>query len=156
MKKPASINVRDIEFRWSTFNKRFEIVKWETTKQFQRHCYVIAFFDPEEDGIYSMRSVGNRFFTTGDPEAAFEVASKASKALNDSGDQDPSERPSVQPAIFVEEFVFQPPEGLENYRYFRIEYGGVNEESIMTGSIWVHRSQDPDAIEELLNKGAEQ
>ena len=57
------------------------------------------------------------------------------------------------PAIFVEEGVLNPPEGMEDYRYFRIEYGGVNEDSVMTGGIWVPRHIDPEEIECMLNEG---
>jgi hypothetical protein len=56
---------RDIEFRWNTYNKKNELVKWYKTKvdgcEERNYCYVIAFFDKDKEG-YDMRTVGDRFF----------------------------------------------------------------------------------------------
>ena len=155
MKKLASIKVRDVEFRWSELNNTYELVKWETVNA-QRYNYVIAFFDADSEGIYSMRTIGIRYFNTNDDEAVHEVASKAMMALSNEDLLEEGPRSTWLEAIFVEEMVFQPPKGMENYRSFRIEYGGVNEESVMTGRIWIHREQDPDVIEELLNEGVQE
>lgn len=58
-------------------------------------------------------------------------------------------------AIPIEEMVFNPPKGMENYRFYRIEYGGVNEASVMTGSIWLPPTFSEDRLERLLNLRAE-
>jgi hypothetical protein len=56
---------RNIEFRWSTCNKKYELVKWYKAEvdgcEEREYCYVIAFFDKEKE-CYSMRTVGDRFF----------------------------------------------------------------------------------------------
>ena len=56
---------RDIEFRWSDLNSKYELVKWNTPTEdsFFKDptCYVIAFFDKDKEG-YDMRTVGDRFF----------------------------------------------------------------------------------------------
>ena len=56
---------RDIEFRWNTYNKKNELVKWYKTKvdgcEERNYCYVIAFFDKHKEG-YDMRTIGTRFF----------------------------------------------------------------------------------------------
>jgi hypothetical protein len=64
---------RNIEFRWSTFNNKYELVSWhkdfqikETGTYEQKEiCYVIAFFDKDKEG-YDMRTVGDRFFENKD------------------------------------------------------------------------------------------
>ena len=56
---------RDIEFRWSKCNNKYELVRWYkaqivgSTKE--EYCYVVAFFDKDKEG-YSMRTIGDRFF----------------------------------------------------------------------------------------------
>ena len=64
---------RNIEFRWSETNKKYELVKWymghqikETgtyrgTYEIKDYCCVVAFFDKDKEG-YDMRTVGDRFF----------------------------------------------------------------------------------------------
>jgi hypothetical protein len=52
---------RDIEFRWSKCNNKYELVKWYKNTNDGEHCYVIAFFDKDKEG-YDMRTIGNRFF----------------------------------------------------------------------------------------------
>ena len=56
------------------------------------------------------------------------------------------------PICFIEYGVFHYPEGMEGFRCFRISYGGVNEETIMEGTIWVPPGLDPYKIERLLQK----
>ena len=51
---------RNIEFRWSKCNNKYELVKWRQNTNSET-CYVIAFFDKEKE-CYSMRTVGDRFF----------------------------------------------------------------------------------------------
>ena len=51
---------RNIEFRWSTYNKKHELVKWYKVEE-RNYCYVVAFFDKTKEG-YDMRTVGDRFF----------------------------------------------------------------------------------------------
>jgi hypothetical protein len=73
---------RDIEFRWSTYNKKHELVKWYKTKvdgcEERNYCYVIAFFDEHKEG-YDMRTVGSRFFEDKD---AWVVGKHAIEFLN--------------------------------------------------------------------------
>ena len=57
---------RNIEFRWSTYNKKHELVKWYKLKvdgceEERNYCYVVAFFDKTNSG-WDMRTVGDRFF----------------------------------------------------------------------------------------------
>jgi len=66
---------RNIEFRWSTLNNKYELVNWypnlnweikETgTYEQKEHCCVVAFFDKTEEG-YDMRTVGSSFFENKD------------------------------------------------------------------------------------------
>jgi len=54
---------RDIEFRWSKLNNKYELVKWyhHWNGSEQENCYVIAFFDKGKES-YDMRTIGDRFF----------------------------------------------------------------------------------------------
>jgi hypothetical protein len=56
---------RNIQFRWSTCNKKYELIKWYRAEvdgcEEREYCYVVAFFDKEKE-CYSMRTVGDRFF----------------------------------------------------------------------------------------------
>ena len=64
---------RNIEFRWSKCNNKYELVKWyQSNGSGQENCYVIAFFDKGKEG-YDLRTVGNRFFEDKD---AFVVSCK--------------------------------------------------------------------------------
>jgi hypothetical protein len=73
---------RNIEFRWSKGNNKYELVKWYkaqilgSTKE--EYCYVVAFFDKTKEG-YDMRTVGNRFF---DDKDAWIVGKYALEFLN--------------------------------------------------------------------------
>jgi hypothetical protein len=73
---------RNIEFRWSTYNKKHELVKWYKTKvdgcEERNYCYVIAFFDEHKEG-YDMRTVGDRFF---EDKEAWVVGKHAIEFLN--------------------------------------------------------------------------
>ena len=40
---------RNIEFRWSTYNKKHELVKWYKSEE-RNYCYVVAFFDKTKEG----------------------------------------------------------------------------------------------------------
>ena len=51
---------RNIEFRWSTYNNKHELVKWYKVEE-RNYCYVIALFDKDNEG-YNMRTIGDRFF----------------------------------------------------------------------------------------------
>jgi len=68
---------RDVEFRWSKFNNKYELVKWNQPPH-DNTCYVIAFFDETKEG-YDMRTVGDRFFEDKD---AFIVGKHAIEFLN--------------------------------------------------------------------------
>ncbi len=68
---------RNIEFRWSKCNNKYELVKWYPQTHGE-HCCVVAFFDKEEE-CYSMRTVGDRFFEDKD---AFVVAKYGLEFLN--------------------------------------------------------------------------
>jgi len=62
---------RNIEFRWSKINNKYELVSWYSNLDWQiketgtyeqkEFCCVVAFFDKTKEG-YDMRTVGNRFF----------------------------------------------------------------------------------------------
>ncbi len=69
---------RDIEFRWSKFNNKYELVKWYKNTNEGEHCYVIAFFDKDKEG-YDMRTIGDRFFEDKD---AWVVGKYALEFLN--------------------------------------------------------------------------
>jgi hypothetical protein len=75
---------RNIEFRWSKYNNKYELVKWYKTKvdgceeREYCYCYVIAFFDKTKEG-WDMRTVGNRFFEDKD---AWVVGKHAIEFLN--------------------------------------------------------------------------
>jgi hypothetical protein len=51
---------RNIEFRWSKVNNKYELVKWQECEG-KEYCYVIAFFDKGSE-CYDMRTIGDRFF----------------------------------------------------------------------------------------------
>ena len=69
---------RNIEFRWSTYNKKHEIVKWYKVEE-RNYCYVVAFFDKDKEGYYDLRTVGDRFFEDKD---AWVVGKHAIEFLN--------------------------------------------------------------------------
>jgi len=68
---------RDIEFRWSNCNNKYELVKWQECEG-KEYCYVIAFFDKDKEG-YDMSTVGDRFFEDKD---AWVVGKYALEFLN--------------------------------------------------------------------------
>jgi len=68
---------RNIEFRWSNYNQKYELVKWYECDG-KEVCYVIAFFDKGKEG-YDLRTVGSRFFEDKD---AFIVGKHAIEFLN--------------------------------------------------------------------------
>lgn len=57
----------------------------------------------------------------------------------------------------VEYGIFKYPKGLEQWRLYRIEYGGSNENCVYEGEIWLPSEMPPDEIENLINdfKGGE-
>ena len=69
---------RNIEFRWNTYNKKHELVKWYKSEE-RNYCYVVAFFDKNKEG-YDMRTVGDRFF---EDKEAFVVGKYALEFLNE-------------------------------------------------------------------------
>jgi hypothetical protein len=74
---------RNMEFRWSKFNNKYELVRWYkaqivgSTKE--EYCYVVAFFDKDKEGYYDLRTIGSRFFEDKD---AFIVGKHAIEFLN--------------------------------------------------------------------------
>ena len=68
---------RNIEFRWSKCNNKYELVKWYPQTHGET-CYVIAFFDKGKE-CYDMRTIGDRFFEDKD---AFIVGKHAIEFLN--------------------------------------------------------------------------
>ena len=78
---------RNIEFRWSETNNKYELVQWykgpqikETvTYEFKDYCFVVAFFDKGKEG-YDMRTISSRFFQDKD---AFVVGKYAIEFLNE-------------------------------------------------------------------------
>ena len=69
---------RNIEFRWSTYNKKHELVKWYKSEE-RNYCYVVAFFDKTNSG-WDMRTISSRFFEDKD---AFVVVKYAIEFLNE-------------------------------------------------------------------------
>ena len=70
---------RNIEFRWSNCNNKYELVKWfQRNGSEQENCYVVAFFDKDKEG-YNMRTIGDRFFEDKD---AWVVGKYALEFLN--------------------------------------------------------------------------
>jgi len=73
---------RNIQFRWSTCNKKYELVKWYLAEvdgcEEREYCYVVAFFDEHKEG-WDMRTVGDRFFEDKD---AWVVGKHAIEFLN--------------------------------------------------------------------------
>jgi hypothetical protein len=70
---------RNIEFRWSNCNNKYELVRWyQSNGSGQENCYVIAFFDKEKE-CYSMRTISSRFFEDKD---AWVVGKHALEFLN--------------------------------------------------------------------------
>jgi hypothetical protein len=54
--------IDDLEFRWSKFNQKYELLRWfEPEKGEKEYCIVIAFFDKTSDGC-EIRFVGKRPF----------------------------------------------------------------------------------------------
>lgn len=70
---------RDVEFRWSKFNNKYELIKWFKDSNDKELCYVLAFFDETKEGDYDLRTVGNRFFEEKD---AWIVGKHAIEFLN--------------------------------------------------------------------------
>lgn len=74
---------RDVEFRWSKINNKYELVKWYKAEVYGNEerelCYVLAFFDETKEG-YDMRTMGDRFFEDKD---AWIVGKHAIQFLND-------------------------------------------------------------------------
>ena len=69
---------RNIEFRWSKYNNKYELLRWYEDIPGKEICYVIAFFDKGKEG-YDLRTVGSRFFEDKD---AFIVGKHAIEFLN--------------------------------------------------------------------------
>ena len=73
---------RNIEFRWSNLNKKYELVKWYTPTEDSffndPYCCVVAFFDKGKEG-YDMRTISSRFFEDKD---AWVVGKYALEFLN--------------------------------------------------------------------------
>ena len=70
---------RDIEFRWSKCNNKYELVSWYENTDGSENCYVIAFFDKGKE-CYDMRTISSRFFEDKD---AFVVGKYAIEFLNE-------------------------------------------------------------------------
>jgi hypothetical protein len=69
---------RNIEFRWSKGNNKYELVRWYSHNSGES-CCVVAFFDRNKEGYYDLRTIGNRFFEDKD---AFIVGKHAIEFLN--------------------------------------------------------------------------
>jgi len=70
---------RKIEFRFSKYNNKYELVSWYEYADGGENCYTIAFFDKNKEG-YDMRTIGNRFFEDKD---AWVVGKYALEFLNE-------------------------------------------------------------------------
>jgi len=57
---------------------------------------------------------------------------------------------SKQRVSLVEYGVFRYPKGLEEWRCYRIEYGGHASDCITEGHIWLPPNLSPQAIEDLI------
>ncbi len=68
---------RNIEFRWSKGNNKYELVRWYSHNSGES-CCVVAFFDRNKEG-YDMRTIGDSFF---DDKDAFVVGKYALGFLN--------------------------------------------------------------------------
>ena len=70
---------RNIEFRWSEINNKYELIRWYKPDSYDKEvCYVIAFFDKDKEG-YNLRTIGDRFFEDKD---AFVVGKYGLEFLN--------------------------------------------------------------------------
>ena len=69
---------RNIEFRWSTYNKKYELIRWYKAED-RKYCYVVALFDKTNSG-WDMRTISSRFFEDKD---AFVVGKYAIEFLNE-------------------------------------------------------------------------
>jgi hypothetical protein len=73
---------RNIEFRWSNCNKKYELIRWYKAEvdgcEEREYCYVVAFFDKGTEG-YNLKTIGDRFFEDKD---AFVVAKYGLEFLN--------------------------------------------------------------------------
>ena len=69
---------RNIEFRWSTYNKKYELIRWYKAED-RNYCYVVALFDKTNSG-WDMRTISSRFFEDKD---AFVVGKYAIEFLNE-------------------------------------------------------------------------
>jgi hypothetical protein len=56
------------------------------------------------------------------------------------------------PVSLVWMAVFNPPEGMEDWQFYRIEYGGHAESCIVEGGIWLPPWAEPDDIESYLTR----
>jgi len=52
----------------------------------------------------------------------------------------------------IEYGVFHFPEGMENWRCYRVEYGGHAEDCKCEGQIWLPPDLDPEVVERMLSK----
>jgi len=68
---------RNVEFRWSKVNNKYELVKWYTHDSGDS-CYVVAFFNKGKE-YYDMWTIGDRFFEDKD---AWVVGKYALEFLN--------------------------------------------------------------------------
>jgi len=50
----------------------------------------------------------------------------------------------------VEQAVMRPPEGMEGWRMFRVEYGGHAERCLVEGVLWLPGLVDPQIMEDAL------
>jgi hypothetical protein len=69
---------RKIEFRFSKYNNKYELVSWYENTDGSENCYTIAFFDKDKE-CYNMRTIGDRFFEDKD---AWVVGKYALEFLN--------------------------------------------------------------------------
>ena len=60
------------------------------------------------------------------------------------------------PVDYTEEMVFHPPEGMEGWRYYRIEYGGPNKACLTEGGVWLPSWADAQRIVDLINEMQEE
>jgi hypothetical protein len=74
--------INDLEFRYSDFNKSYEIVQWvERAAPKDEHCFVLCFYNRGSEG-YNIEFVGDRPFDLEDQSAFWSLLRFGQKVLD--------------------------------------------------------------------------
>lgn len=76
------MKLNNIEFRWSDYNQKWELVEWYERESDKPYCCVIAFLLFDKEGVY-MKTVGMRYVDVKDHEALRIVTKHAMSFLQD-------------------------------------------------------------------------